>query len=88
MTPPPKKKIFLLKAGNMVENLYLYVLSNAWYVSISDFSFLDQLTNIILIHIVVWICDQCSYLYNKKLENSDISFILMYVPCFYRTTCT
>ena len=36
MTP---LKLFLLKAGNMVENLYLYVLSNAWYVSISDFCF-------------------------------------------------
>ena len=32
MTP---LKLFLLKAGNMVENLYLYVLSN----SISDFCF-------------------------------------------------
>ena len=36
MTPP---KLFLLKAGNMVENLDLHLLSNARYVSTSAFSF-------------------------------------------------
>ena len=32
-------KYALLKECDMVENLYLYVLSYTWYVSISDFSF-------------------------------------------------
>ena len=35
ITPP---KLVLLKADNMVENLDLHLLSNARYVSISDFS--------------------------------------------------
>ena len=36
---PAPPLTFLLKAGNIVENLYLYVLSNAMFVSIFGFSF-------------------------------------------------
>ena len=35
----PSPKLFWLKASNMVENIYLYVLSSSWYVSISALSF-------------------------------------------------